>query len=136
MSGCRYTISGSPCLGTARCACQRPVQRCATDFGKRSLDRHRTASTQARDPDGGSAASYRPQLRGFPGEIRLCVDLGGDSSLPFAYVDFGTNARRRRGLSTSTLRIVVSFTPARRSFGTNCSSTEENPRPQFAFKWL
>ncbi len=46
----------------------------------------------------------------------------------------GTNARKRRGLSTRILRSVASFTPAWRSLGTNCRTTDENPFPQLAFR--
>ena len=40
---------------------------------------------------------------------------------------FGTKARNRRGLSTRIFRIVSSGTPANRSFGTNCMSTDAQP---------
>ncbi len=42
---------------------------------------------------------------------------------------FGTNARNRRGLSTRIFRMASSGTPAYRSLGTNCMSTDDHPCP-------
>src|SRR5439155_2009042 len=55
--------------------------------------------------------------------------------LGLAYVVFfGTNARKRRGLSTRILWIVASLTPASRSFGANTVKTFAYPAPPFCFR--
>jgi hypothetical protein len=43
---------------------------------------------------------------------------------------FGTNARKRRGLSMMILRIVFSSTPAYISFGTKSWRIDDRPAPQ------